>query len=653
VVRRFRPRVGSVSFTLALLLTSLGNFNPSLRGAAGSLDPSFGVDGKVMTPVSPTTDTAFGVAVQPDGKIVLAGGGGDFALARYRANGTLDPTFSGDGKQTTALGPGGSAALAVAIQPDGRIVAAGESNDGNAYDFAVTRYLTNGSLDPSFSNDGIVITAVSNAEDRAEALALQADGKILVAGNWRNFNSNGDREFAVVRYLSDGTIDSSFSSDGIATTNLGPSSGASGIAVQSDGKIVVAGSRYASNKNEFAVVRYRGDGTLDPTFSSDGIDTAGFSMNDVASAMALTPGGKIVVAGEAYDGTQEDFAVTRFNPDGGLDSTFSGDGIQITSFGNRLDRAEGAVVQPDGKIVLAGVRDGPYASDFAIVRHNADGSYDTTFSEDGRQTTGFPRGGSGTAVALQPDGRIVVAGASSRNSDGAQFAAVRYLGKRGPTPTTPGVISGIYWYLNNGFDYDRERTFAFGAARDIKVVGDWDGNGTFTPGVVRGNVWYLNNGFDSSADRSFTFGATGDGKIVGDWDGNGTFTPGVVRGNVWYLNNGFDSSSDRSFIFGAAGDLKVVGDWDGNGTFTPGIVRGNVWYVNSSFDPSADRSFTFGAAGDVKVVGDWDGNGTFTPGIVRGDVWYLNNGFDSSADRSFTFGLGPGTTTVKVVGDWD
>jgi hypothetical protein len=216
---------------------------------------------------------------------------------------------------------------------------------------------------------------------------------------------------------------------------------------------------------------------------------------------------------------------------------------------------------------------------------------------------------------------------------------------------TPALVSGNVWMLNEGLDSFTDSSFAFGRSTDVKVVGDWDGDGVFTPGVVRGNVWYLDDGFDGVAERVFSFGRSTDRPIVGDWDGDGIWTPGVVRGNVWYLNDGFDGVAERVFAFGRSTDRPIVGDWDGNGSTTPGVVRGNVWYLNNAFTAVADvPAFAYGSARDVKVAGDWDGDGVFTPGVVRGGTWYLNEGLDGVGEIVFPYGT---SADLKLVGDWN
>jgi uncharacterized delta-60 repeat protein len=249
---------------------------PVIAGSA-TLDSTFGGDGKVITDFGPSFDGATAVAIQADGKIVAVGGaggnGGRFALARYDTDGTLDATFGGDGKVRTDFTNRSDVALAVAIQADGKIVAAGDitrfTPNGVVGRFALARYDTNGTLDPTFGGDGRVTTSFTDGEDGASAVAIQADGKILAAGS-ANASCFCSR-FALARYDDDGTLDATFGGDGKVTTRFAHGGQATAMAIQADGKIVAAGSANASCFcSRFALARYDDDGTLDATFGGDG-----------------------------------------------------------------------------------------------------------------------------------------------------------------------------------------------------------------------------------------------------------------------------------------------------------------------------------------------------------------------------------------------
>ncbi|MCP4900973.1 MAG: hypothetical protein GY906_28730, partial [bacterium] len=195
----------------------------------------------------------------------------DFALVRYNADGTLDTSFSGDGMVTTAIGSGDDKGFSVAVQADGKILMSGESHNGSDYDVALVRYNADGTLDTSFSSDGLLTTAIGSGDERGRSVTLQSDGKILVAGNSHNGTNN---DFALVRYNADGTLDTSFSGDGFLTTAIGSGDeSVRSVTVQADGKILMAGESYNGSDRDFALVRYNSDGSLDKTFDSTFINT--------------------------------------------------------------------------------------------------------------------------------------------------------------------------------------------------------------------------------------------------------------------------------------------------------------------------------------------------------------------------------------------
>jgi uncharacterized delta-60 repeat protein len=286
---------------------------PSGWAAPGDLDLSFGGDGKVLTNLTSDDDMAFGVAIQPDGRIVAVGSAdfqNVFALTRYTTDGSLDATFDGDGKLTTTFTGDHDSAHDLAIQADGKIVAVGT---GGFDSYALARYESDGTLDPSFGGNGKVLTNLTGGFDVAYAVAIQANGKIVVAG--RSAGAGG--RFAVARYESDGSLDSSFGGDGKVLTNFTRGLDlALGIAIQSDRRIVAAGhaggTRTSPRNHRFAIARYRANGALDRTFSGDGKRVVDFtSGDDWAQDVAIQRGGKIVAAGRAA-GAGGRFALARF-----------------------------------------------------------------------------------------------------------------------------------------------------------------------------------------------------------------------------------------------------------------------------------------------------------------------------------------------------
>jgi uncharacterized delta-60 repeat protein len=424
---------------IAFLASQVVGVHP-LLAAPGELDPTFGGDGKVTTNFTRGLDEATGVAIQGDGKLVVAGIGNysgrnaRFALARYEQDGSLDVSFGGDGKVVTNFTPGWDGASAVAIQPDGLIVAAGEAGgtgpaEGRTARFALARYLSDGTLDTSFGGDGRVVTNIALGADFIFGLAIQsADEKIVVAGRG---GGKGGR-FALARYESDGTLDATFGGDGLVATNFTRfDDRADELAIQQDGKIAVAGTaNYFSSRARFAVARYNSDGTLDSSFGGDGKVTTEFFRGsfDGAFSVAVQGGGEIVAVGQAGGGTAGRIGVARYQIDGSLDPTFGGDGRVTTNFSRGLDYADAVAIQADGKIVAGGaVRFFGPKPLFALARYASDGRLDATFGGDGKVTTNFrAKHGGVFALAIQAgDGKIVAAGVAGRL--GGRFGLSRYL----------------------------------------------------------------------------------------------------------------------------------------------------------------------------------------------------------------------------------
>ncbi|MBL0317399.1 MAG: T9SS type A sorting domain-containing protein [Flavobacteriales bacterium] len=410
-------------------------FHSSSISQAGTLDPDFDSDGKVITEIGNADDFGYAMVIQPDGKILVCGYSDngtldDIAITRYNSDGSLDNSFDGDGIVTTTLGEDGGRAHAMAIQNDGKIVLAGYSYNGIDNDFALMRYNSDGSIDNSFDSDGYVTTGFALfSNDRAFAVTIQDDGKILVAGYFTNEVSG--RDFALIRYNEDGSLDSTFSG-GVVTTALALGGDeARKILLQNDGKILVIGFSFDSATRVFAVTRYNSDGSLDNTFDTDGIVTTSLSdIDDASYGGALQSDGKIVVTGYTHVDTY-DFGVVRYNTDGSLDNTFDNDGFVITSVGTSTSSADtpfSLSIQNDGKIVAAGFAQNA-DNDFALVRYNSDGSIDNTFGINGIVTTNIGQSGSDDeirAVLIQSDGKILAAGNTNNGTDN-DFALARYI----------------------------------------------------------------------------------------------------------------------------------------------------------------------------------------------------------------------------------
>jgi uncharacterized delta-60 repeat protein len=282
------------------------------------------------------------------------------------AAGDLDTTFGGDGRVVTGFA-GSAGGSAVAVQADGKVVVAGTVFPGDVQKFALARYEPSGALDPTFGGDGRVVTGFAGgASAQGTAVAIQPDGKIVAAGFVRPEGAAFNK-FALARYTSSGALDPTFGGDGKVVTGFADGAFASGVAIQTDGKIVAAGSVLTpSVERKFALARYNPSGALDPTFGGDGRVLTGFTGGAFANGVAVQADGRIVAAGTTFPGDRVAFALARYEPSGALDPTFGGDGKVVTEFAGGAS-ARGVAIQADGKIVAAGVSE----SKFALARHLA------------------------------------------------------------------------------------------------------------------------------------------------------------------------------------------------------------------------------------------------------------------------------------------
>jgi uncharacterized delta-60 repeat protein len=413
-----------LAYVLALACASLHAF-------PGSLDTTFSGDGKVSLSVTSGSDRANAMALQPDGKILLAGtcdGDGNvrFCLVRFDGDGSLDSGFGFFGGISGRITTGDDNARAVALAPDGKIVVAGDCFSSAQFDFCVARFLPNGAFDDSFSLNGKVVTDVTGGKSIATAVAVQSDGKVVVAGHC---GPDNDRNFCVVRYTASGALDTTFSDNGKLATDIGRDDKVAAVAIQHDGKIVVVGTCTnvgSLSAPSFCIVRYTTTGQVDSGFPErlTGIDTL-FQRTSEARSVAIQPDGKIVVGGTCVsetNGIEVRACLARVNVDGSTDLNFDPD-MKSSScvFGNAI------ALQVDGKIALAGTHVG--FDEFCLALYNSDGSLDISFSGDGRVTTTVSGVSTAQSIAVQPDGYVVLSGlCSSANGPPFQFCAARFEG---------------------------------------------------------------------------------------------------------------------------------------------------------------------------------------------------------------------------------
>ncbi len=442
----------------------------------GDLDSSFGNAGIVTTAFgSKSFDKASAVVIQADGKIVVAGCSFDgtqdygFALARYNTDGTPDSTFgpNHDGKVLAFLDPQAvqhyDCADAVALQSDNKIVAAGYSGIPlpRLTEFAVMRFNADGSPDTAFGahqNGGIILPMPHTGNNMATAIAVQQDGDIVLAGNARN---GSGYDFSAARLTPTGSVDTSFGGQntGIVTTHLTKSGSVTSMTIDLRRRILLAGWVGTNTIHDFALVRYKGDGNLDASLVGSApspyqavngtIITPVGTDEDDATSVTVDAQERVVVGGYYYkdSNTTNDWAMVRYKDDGSLDTGFGAGGKSTTPIGpsTAFDYAFAMALQPNGKILMAGFTGNLGSHVFDLARFNDDGSLDSTFghNHDGKMSN--PIGtidDMAMAMALQSNGRIVVAGVSYTGQSQGSFAVARYLGDETTNQPPPPPPSG-------------------------------------------------------------------------------------------------------------------------------------------------------------------------------------------------------------------
>jgi uncharacterized delta-60 repeat protein len=418
-------------FTKQFLIATLATIGLSNVANAqdGTLDVSFGSSGIVQTV---STHEAFDMIIQPDNKIVVVGsinmgsGNYDIAVARYNADGNLDNSFGTTGIVNVDFNGKNDDASSVALQSDGKIVVVGraQNSSNNNSDIAVIRLNSDGTLDNSFATNGKFQLDVDGyAFDYALNVALQTDGKIVLVAmaGTDMFAKN-----AVIRLNTNGTLDNTFDGDGILKAFSFGSftlSSLHSVAIQTDGKILLAGSK----NNNFSVARINSDGSLDNTYATSGI----YSGTDMAteSKLYIQNDGKLLAT--YSHATQTTVTVVRLNQNGTEDSGFGTNGKVTSQVGSpsTYDFTKDIIVQPNGKIIVTGSSySSGSASDYLVIRYNSNGTIDNTFgsSSNGIVVTSVASTDEdrGKSVKLQSDGKIVVAGSSCTGS--CDFVLLRY-----------------------------------------------------------------------------------------------------------------------------------------------------------------------------------------------------------------------------------
>lgn len=433
--RVFLPFSPSSTFGVLVLLLSLPVFGVA---APGALDPTFGGDGKVVTPV--TSGFAFSVALQTDGRILVGGViNNDFGVARYLPNGSLDTSFNGTGTATVDFASGFDGARSVLLRGDGKIILVGSATTPGT-DTSLAQLLPNGTLDLGFNGDGKSSFSVSGNSEDPMAGVLQSDGKVVVCGTLSDGTNN--RMF-VSRFKADGDPDAA--GFGLLGANIAPFAGDSlgmATAMTGDNRILVVGTAIGGGAYDLAVARFTSAGAVDNTFGggTGGASLAAGPGDDIANAVALQPDGKILVAGNSKDGSLIDrIAVGRFLANGTADPTFGTGGLVLADVGPGHDRALAVAIQPDGKILVFGRTDVGAGSHFVLLRLLGSGRLDPGFGLNGIVKSNLDGSThSGDALALQPDGKIVGVGSLGSGKFGlARFKVAQGDMRIGGSITVP------------------------------------------------------------------------------------------------------------------------------------------------------------------------------------------------------------------------
>jgi uncharacterized delta-60 repeat protein len=640
---------------------STGAFALMRVNADGSIDSTFDSDGKAVISLKMSDNWANSTVLDRLGRIIVAGSAdGDFGLARYHDDGTLDSTFGVNGRVVTPIA-NGEEIVAAAIDGMGRIVCAGHTWFNGKRDFAVARYNADGSLDTTFGLSGIVIAPVGTGHDSVSSVVIDSMNRIIVAGDAYD-GSNGN--FALVRFLPNGSLDETFGIGGKVFTDFGSYEDfANNVTIDALGRILVAGH----GGSGFALARYNADGSLDATFDGDGrVSTSFGSSYDTVSSIAIDSSGRIVAAGfTAAGGGDWNFALARYNSDGSLDTTFDADGKVIAQIGLSNDIAESVAIDKLGRIVLAGYSRVDGVLNFSLARFDANGSFDTTFDDDGKLIMAFgvsedrPGG-----MFIDWSNRIVVAGVSETGiNDSADFAIARHLAGFGPVPTIPTIALAIDTGVN-GDGVTSDAAFSFSGLEQDAVLQYTTDEGltwtsSFTPvvGVNKVRVRQINAFQNISAASEAVFFT---------FDNNATAPSVAIQSDTGI--DGDQITSDSALALSAIEQNAAVqySIDDGNtwsGSFTP-VQGANVLRVRQidlagNVSPASDAlEFTFDSVAPatlgVALQTDTGVDGDMVTSVGALSLTGVENGsaveysIDDGASWSETFPPVQGANSVRV-----
>lgn len=420
------------TFYLVAFYFSLNSL--SIAQQPGDLDISFGNGGKVSVGIGGYFDVAQEVDVQKDGSIIVAGYGQEspssykgLSIARYLKDGNMDYDFGNLGliqKQTNSME---GELNSIEIQEDDKIVAVGYSisSNTNNEDLTLVRFTKNGILDKSFGNGGLVVTEISNQKEICEAVAIQPDGKIICVGTTQH---DPNFDIFLVRYDEYGQLDYYFGQGGIVITDINSGHDiVKSLAIQKDGKLIVAGFTYSKDNFSMILLRYDTNGNLDSTFGKNGIAITNIYSSIGKLDLAIQNDGKIILVGPSKVNNTHHFTVLRFNTNGSLDNSFGKNGITQTIIGD-FSEAESVALDSYGNIVVAGTT-GLENEDFVVAMYSQNGILDPGFGLNGITQVNFNNNSVDRAhsLAIDSDGNIIVAGETT--NEYTTFGLVRLIGK--------------------------------------------------------------------------------------------------------------------------------------------------------------------------------------------------------------------------------
>ena len=546
-------------------------------------------------------------------------------------SGTLDNGFWVNGHVVTHFEPGPSTLQKIIALPGGKILAVGYTdhydpvpNDHDFYQFALARYNSDGSLDTTLDGDGIVTNPIMGGRGaRAYDVVAQPDGKFVVAG----VGSLQTTNFVAARFNVNGSLDTTFSDDGIFGTYFNGSGGAYCVALQSDGKIVIGGVGNIGYK--MVVTRLDANGNIDSGFADFGqlIFSGEYTLHfNRMTKLAVLPDGKIMVVGTTEREMVDWISLNRFNPDGTFDTSFDGNGQMLTELveGAYDCQAKDFTIQSDGKLVLAATCwfDGNQIAAVS-ARIQLNGALDRQFADKGTLIRATTYGS--YSVVSQSDGKLIFTAAGP-----VHFFLARHLnnGTRESDFDNDRVSdisvfrpsAGSWYLLNSAAGFS---SVQFGNSDDRIVPADFDGDGRIDVSVFRAGDWYSLRSSDNTLVYT-RFGQGGDTPVPADFDGDSKADIAVFRQGVWFIINSHDGSVHGE-QFGQPGDRPVVGNFDGDLRADLAVYRNGNWYVNGSTTGFAATKF--GIATDRPVPGDYDSDGQTDYAVYRDGTWYLQQSF--------------------------